>query len=374
MKIAISMMAVVVTVVLCGCSEFAEGPDDPNSVEPASVSHNRELSEYLSTFLGDGVNTWVIDFTKPVTISSSLVRGLEGELVYGFDYQSGVVMPEVKGRVTHVGILEPPPSQDFPRHLVHVRVEGKMGIEGFAGRKGRTVGRATTMHSPPEDRTGWTVPPGMQGDWRYHYEKHDALFKVSNQFVEFRTDATDPTKKDKRVVHEHVIFQVKLASPEEIAKAVASTSENNDGRWEWGKTNLLRISLRYAEDDEKKNLFEEQLTWFRKAAEKGHVISQQAIIAFYDSSSEQGAFHGDAVEQYAWTKVSIFRYENVETDRDEKEIDRLLHPLRRSSDKATNSLAAYKASLESIELTPEELTQAKALAAEYIEKYVPRKE
>ena len=103
------------------------------------------------------------------------------------------------------------------------------------------------------------------------------------------------------------------------------------------------------------------LEWKIKSAEKGHLTAQMAMTRAMQMANQR-----DMTKAYAWYQVLIHRFENPDGDRDREELI--------GYDENADWAESYRQTLTTIKLTPEELTQAKALAAEYIEKYVPRKE
>ena len=80
---------------------------------------------------------------------------------------------------------------------------------------------------------------------------------------------------------------------------------------------------------------------------------------------------GNKFEQYAWTAVLKHRRENVQEDRDGAEIKRILRREAASADTG-NLLSIRNANPLNVGLSAEELSEA--LAADYIEQYVPTTE
>ena len=351
-----------------GCSEDVQKQVVSQAEKPAPVFYNEELSQFLRKNVADVAWAYVVDFTEPVTIYSDVAArsGFQGKEVHGFDYTTGSVSPEIGGRV--VMLVQGPPV--FEQSVF--RINGKNHLHYSLCVDRGTTGLAASGFWTYE----WEKPSNVRGEWivgRLPWPQDVDEFRAAGQFVEFRSDKTMPTIEEKHVFHEVVHLHVKLASPEDIGRAKLETVDNPNGRWEYSRSSLLVAKIKKADGEEKRKLEREQLKWIRRAAEKGHVLAQQSVVNFYDPSSERGVVWGNKLEQYAWTAVLKYRRENVQEDRDGAEIKRILRREPGSADTG-DLLAIRNANPSDVGLSAEELSEAKLLAADYIDQYVPTKE
>lgn len=248
----------------------------------------------------------------------------------------------------------------------HVRVEISIDVNAQKGNR-FMVSQSKLYHHE------WPRPSNVRGDWRTVSSWGAAYFKAAHQYRGHEIDSVSPADEERRLLHEVVQLHVKLASPDDIAGARLETVDNPTGRWEFRRTQFLSMKLERAEGEDRRVFEEKQLAWFRKAAKKGHLLAQQSIVDFYDPSSERGVVWGNKLEQYAWTAVLKHRRENIEEDRDGAEIKRILRREAGSADTG-NLLPIRNANPLDVGLSAEELSEAKLLAAYYVDQYVPTKE
>ncbi len=350
-----------------GCSEDVQKQVVSQAEQPAPVHYNKELSDFLGCHVTHSGTAYVIDFTEPVVVTTDLFPKF-GRQVYGFDYQSGTLIPNLEGRV--VLFLQGPPILSQGLYTLdgkeHVRVDISIDVNA---QKGNRLGyyRSKLYHNE------WARPSNVRGGWLTVSSGGAAYFKAALQYRGHEIDSVSPADVERRLLHEVVQLHVKLASPDDIAGARLETVDNPSGRWEFQRISTLRDKLKQANGEKKRRLEKELLSWLRKAAEKGHVLAQQSIVDFYDPSSERGVVWGNKLEQYAWTAVLKHRRENVQEDRDGAEIKRILRREAGSADTG-DLLAIRNANPSDVGLSAEELSEAKLLAADYIDQYVPTKE
>lgn len=168
-----------------------------------------------------------------------------------------------------------------------------------------------------------------------------ALFLVTGCSEERPSQQEQPASEEERLQKAMAQWEEKTRKTLEWKRKALAHANRENGEWEYRKADLIK--------HEGNGDFKGARPWLRKSAEKGYANAQYLLAAYYSPHTAAGAKIGDPdlVECYAWYAVIDYRNTKI----------RGLPP------------GNMRELQERLGLSPEQLTEAKALGAEYLEKY-----